>query len=157
MKILYVILLIIYNIAYAESGSMELDQELLRGFAEDNIDNQEEMNIEENDDVILNDNYFRKFAIIRAINKITAQSSLEKIAVGDSAKYGNLTISIKSCWAADPEISPENKILLQVEEKSYSNTSNIHIFYGWLFSNTPSISSIEHPVYDIIAVKCIDK
>jgi hypothetical protein len=28
------------------------------------------------------------------------------------------------------------------------------IFFGWLFASSPSVSSLEHSVYDVVAVSC---
>ena len=34
---------------------------------------------------------------------------------------------------------------------------NLSVFHGWIVSSNPSISTFEHPVYEVIAVDCISK
>jgi hypothetical protein len=42
---------------------------------------------------------------------------------------------------------------IQSEEKLQEK----RIFYGWMFSSSPSVSSLEHPIYDITALNCKNK
>lgn len=87
-------------------------------------------------------------AAIRILNKITAKSFLVDIDLKKDHKYGGLNIKIHKCWNAPLEQKPETKMLLEINE----NEQNI--FFGWLFASSPSISSLEHPIYDITAIKC---
>ncbi|MGB2533926.1 MAG: DUF2155 domain-containing protein [Candidatus Puniceispirillum sp.] len=31
------------------------------------------------------------------------------------------------------------------------------VFAGWMFSSSPAVSAMEHPVYDITLLKCLAK
>jgi len=43
--------------------------------------------------------------------------------------------------------------LIEVFEEKV-NQENSRIFYGWLFSSSPSLSAMEHQIYDITAINC---
>ena len=106
-------------------------------------------------------------AILQGLNKVTGKTSELKIKVGEEAIFGELTIKVKKCWRAPLDQRPENKILLEItdnnsnQESSNNNTNPAQnsdskkvIFYGWMFSSSPSISGLEHPIYDITAISC---
>lgn len=99
------------------------------------------------------DNY-KKIAVLQGLNKITAKISSIEIPVNHSSYFGNLKITIYSCWKAPIDQSPENKILVKINEKSLTEDSEKEIFYGWLFSSSSAVSSLAHSVYDIVAVDC---
>jgi hypothetical protein len=46
-------------------------------------------------------------------------------------------------------------MLLEVAE-IYQDTKKL-IFFGWLFASSPSVSSLEHPIYDLVALNCLKK
>lgn len=91
-------------------------------------------------------------ATVRILDKITAKSSIVDIKIGEKYNYASLGISIYQCWNAPLDQKPETKILIRVEEERDEKKQNL--FFGWLFASSPSISSIEHPIYDITAIKC---
>lgn len=95
---------------------------------------------------------FADIATLQGLNKITAKVSNLQISVGNSQDFGKLTILVHKCHKAPPEERPENKILIEVFENNAMDKKQI--FYGWMLSSTPSISSLEHPIYDITAINC---
>lgn len=109
--------------------------------------------LEESDD---NYNHFKKKARIQVLNKITAKSTYIDIITSQSYEVGTLKIKIDSCWKSSPYEPTENKILLDVSEKKPDQQNYLTIFKGWMFSSSPSISSLEHSVYDVIAISCDD-
>lgn len=95
-------------------------------------------------------------AVIQALNKVTAKTSILELRVGGSIKFGKLTIQARKCWQASSEQRPESKILLEVFDEASDGKQPIknRIFYGWMISSSPSISGLEHPIYDITAIGC---
>lgn len=94
-------------------------------------------------------------AIIQALNKITAKTSLLEIKTGTSIDFGKLTIFAHKCWKSSPDQRPEDKILLEVFDRNgKSGSKREKLFHGWMFSSSPSISDLEHPIYDITAIGC---
>lgn len=96
---------------------------------------------------------FGTIAILQGLNKITAKTSEFEVKVGSKVEFGKLTIIVHKCWQAPLDQRPESKILLEIYETNINNIRS-RIFYGWMFSSTPSISGLEHPIYDVIALGC---
>lgn len=113
-----------------------------------------EFNENQNNEVT--NNNFISIAQIQALNKTTAKTSILDLKIGQRLAFGSLRIIAHKCWKSPLEQRPENKILLEIFESK--NDDNIktekRIFYGWMFSSSPSISGIEHPIYDITALNC---
>ena len=104
----------------------------------------------------INPSHFYKKALIQALDKSTASRSIIKIDVGAEKKFGNIKIKIHKCWQAPLSQTPESKALIEVIEEvkhAYKVISN-KIFSGWMFASTPSISSLEHPIYDLTLLQC---
>jgi hypothetical protein len=91
---------------------------------------------------------------ILALDKITAKSYKHKIKIGDSIVFGRITILPLFCWKTLPGEIPENKALLKVTEK-FIDKDDEELFYGWMFSSSPGLSSLEHPMYDITILDCV--
>lgn len=103
---------------------------------------------------------FNNIAVVQALNKTTAKTSIIDLKVGEKISYGSLKIIAHKCWQSPLEQKPENKILLEIFEVKNETSEKLpekRIFYGWTFSSSPSISGLEHPIYDIIAINCKNK
>ena len=88
-----------------------------------------------------------------ALDKITAKFSEFDIRVGEKLKFGSLNIKIHECQKRPPEEIPENFVLLEIiDEIDLSNP--LIVFSGWMLSSSPSLSTLEHPTYDIWAKDC---
>lgn len=88
-----------------------------------------------------------------ALDKITAKFSEFNINVGEKLKFGSLNIKVHACQKRPPEEIPENFILLEIFDEIDSKNP-ITVFSGWMLSSSPSLSTLEHPTYDIWAKDC---
>ena len=49
-------------------------------------------------------------------------------------------------------------IIMKTEWAHVIETNNpINIFKGWMFSSTPALNAVEHPIYDIWLLKCYNR
>ena len=90
------------------------------------------------------------FASLSVLNKITANVDNLDIKLKENFEYGELRIYPIDCYLSSPEEKPETAIYLNV----YHNTKDEKIFSGWMLKSLPSISAIEHPIYDIWVNEC---
>jgi len=102
-------------------------------------------------------NQFTDYARIQILDKIMANSTEIDIKISEIYPFNNLSILIHKCWKSKPEDKPENKSLMTIKEYIKSNNEEKTIFNGWIFSSSPSISSIENVIYDITLIKCFNK
>lgn len=108
-------------------------------------------------------------AVVRALDKVTATTKDYNVAVGDTLRYGSLEITIKHCEKRPPEETPETFVFLQVlepgkkadkqeeptDEEALEQEDPEKLFSGWMFASSPALSSLEHPVYDIWVLDCL--
>ena len=92
-------------------------------------------------------------AEIRAIDRITGRSFILKVPLDEEVIFSNLVLNIKYCYRNPIDKEIENYAYLIVKDKLI----NEQIFEGWMFSSSPSLSSLEHPINDIWLLNCINK
>ncbi len=93
-------------------------------------------------------------AKLYAINKITAKSRQITVQIGKSAYFDNAEIILHRCWKAPGRPMPINQALVTVTENKFDEDPK-QIFQGWLISSQPALSTLEHPVYEVMAAECI--
>lgn len=99
--------------------------------------------------------------VIQILNKTNANAEKIGLPLKREVDYSNLTIIAHRCWQAPLDQKPESKALIEVLEKSQNRKDDEkdspkkkRIFLGWMFASSPSISSLEHPIYDITVINC---
>lgn len=91
---------------------------------------------------------FRDTVVLGTLDKVTARTAKLTVRVGQSVRLGPLTIKVLKGWASNPDELPDSKVFLEIKEhKSPRETQEI--FKGWMFASYPSISALEHSVYDV--------
>jgi len=88
------------------------------------------------------------------LNKITAKSQELVFKLGEAKYFGNIEIKIHKCLKNHNPYSPYSAILLTVVE-SKTDEDPMAVFQGWLVSSNASISTLEHPIYEIFAKDCL--
>ena len=97
--------------------------------------------------------FAENLAEIRAIDRITGRSFKLKVPIDTEVTFSHLVINIKYCYKNPIDKEIENFAYLIVKDKLLNNL----IFEGWMFSSSPSLSSLEHPINDIWLLNCINK
>ena len=97
--------------------------------------------------------FAENLAEIRAIDRITGRSFKLKVPIGTEVTFSNLVLNIKYCYKNPIDKEIENFAYLVVKDKLQDKL----IFQGWMFSSSPSLSSLEHPINDIWLLNCINK
>jgi hypothetical protein len=92
-------------------------------------------------------------ALLQGLDKITARVSALDAPVGKIVTFGTLQITVRDCEKNPPEDRPEDAAFLQIDEVR-PGEENVRRFSGWMFAQSPALSSLEHPVYDIILLAC---
>ncbi len=89
-------------------------------------------------------------AEISILNKITTNVDTLKLPLKENFLYQELKIYPIGCYLSGPYEKTEIGIYLNIHHKD----SKEKIFNGWMLQSLPSISSMEHPIYDIWVEDC---
>jgi hypothetical protein len=92
-------------------------------------------------------------AILQGLDKISARTSRIEAPVGSTVHFGTLSIAVRDCEQNPPEDSPENAAFLQIYETPPGEDAK-RLFSGWMFSSSPALSELQHPVYDVTLLTC---
>lgn len=95
-------------------------------------------------------------AKLQGLNKVTARISEIEAPLGVAVHFGALEITVDQCWQSPPDALPENAALLTIREQK-PDEAPVTVFHGWMFSSSPSLSGLEHPVYDVTVLDCLKK
>lgn len=95
----------------------------------------------------------RPVAILQALDKVTGRVRTLEIAVGDSAEFRELQITVRACNRRPPEEPPESTAFLEVRLRRPNEEPRL-IFSGWMYASSPAVSALEHPVYDVWITEC---
>jgi hypothetical protein len=92
-------------------------------------------------------------AVMQGLDKITARVSRFDVPVGQTVTFGNLSIVVRDCEKSAPEDQPENAGFVEIYENR-PGEERLRLFSGWMFSSSPALAAIEHPVYDVNLLEC---
>ena len=81
---------------------------------------------------------------------------------GESRRIGNVIIKLATCertapWEDPPETGAFVKVFVEERASTQEKLVWHKVFSGWLFHNSPSLSVVEHPVYDVWIKDCAMK
>ncbi len=94
-------------------------------------------------------------AVLQGLDKITARVQEIDAAVGQETSFGTLAITPEACLETPPTEPPESAAFLVIDQVDPDGTRK-RLFSGWMFASTPSISALEHPIYDVWVLSCRD-
>jgi hypothetical protein len=115
----------------------------------------------------------RPGAHLRALDKITGNATDVTAKLGQTIKFGRISITVHACYQAPPEDKPESEAFLEIrslgaaqdrpladigpaKEKPKTTTEgpDAPLFSGWMFASSPGLNALEHPVYDVWVISC---
>ena len=105
----------------------------------------EESKTKKNDKVYIN---------LKALDKITAKTSSIRLAVGDKKFFGSLEINALKCQFSENKDILDTVAYIQVKDLSAKDNNQVFLFNGWTFVSSPTLQSIDHPVYDLWITSC---
>jgi hypothetical protein len=76
-----------------------------------------------------------------------------KVKPGAVVNVGRLTIRTRACEATPPWERPWSGAFLQIDDHLKRGGVK-RVFSGWLFAESPSLNSFEHPIYDVWVKSC---
>ena len=91
---------------------------------------------------------------LKALDKITAKTSAIRLAVGEKEFFGPLEIKALKCQLSENKDSTDTVAYLQVKDLSAKDNNQVFLFNGWTFASSPTLQSIDHPIFDLWIIGC---
>ena len=91
---------------------------------------------------------------ITALDKITAKTSSIRMAVGEKKFFGPLEITALKCQLSIANDNLDTVAYIQVKDLSVKDNNQVFLFNGWTFASSPTLRSIDHPVFDLWITSC---
>lgn len=94
-------------------------------------------------------------AKMQAMDKITGHVNVINVPVNGAVSFGSLSIVVRSCKTRPAEETPENFAFVDIADKNQNNELT-NIFKGWMLSSSPATNALEHPIYDVWLLQCLN-
>tara|TARA_B100000941_G_scaffold280424_1_gene246836 strand:+ start:61 stop:525 length:465 start_codon:yes stop_codon:yes gene_type:complete len=92
-------------------------------------------------------------AVLQGLDKTTARVSTFELNIDERGTFGTLIIKVRACRKRPPTEPPESAAYVEVLDKKIGEEPT-DLFAGWMFASSPTLNSLEHPVYDVWVLKC---
>jgi hypothetical protein len=108
-------------------------------------------------------------AVLQGLDKTTARISTLEAPIDQTVRFGRLAITVKACVKRPPEETPLTAAFLEIDEFRPGADRNVadpnvkatatvalpkRVFSGWMFAQSPAISALEDPIYDVNVLDC---
>ena len=91
-------------------------------------------------------------AEIRQLDKMTGATRTVAIKAGQEERLGRLRVRLEGCHAAADGGQHGTKAFLKVWDPEQE--SGKPAFSGWMFADSPALSALDHPRYDVWVLGC---
>ena len=136
-------------------------EELSPTFEEDKdaLENKEDQNGNLNTDENFNEEKLNKkkekiYINIKALDKITAKTLAIKLGIGEKKYFGSLEIKGLKCQLSENNDFSDAAAYLQVKDLDSKDNNQVFLFNGWTFASSPTLQSMDHPIYDLWITGC---
>ena len=92
---------------------------------------------------------------LQSLDKGTARTMTFDAKVGSTLRFGPLYMRVQSCQKSSPIDKPEAAAFLQIWEVDTDDEAQ-WVFSGWMFASSPGLSPMDHPIYDVWVLDCLD-
>jgi hypothetical protein len=110
--------------------------------------------------------------IIGALDREARTNTRIRIPAGGQGTYGSLRIKVSGCFMSHPEDSTESWAYVEVSDMGRADRRQLAVLpqrdrgrvkaatgerllrKGWIIASSPSVTPIDHPIYDMWLVTC---
>ena len=89
---------------------------------------------------------------LRQLDKMTGRIQTLDVPVGSEVVLDRLTVQVEACRTRGEEGGGAISFLRIRDAK---NADQEPIFSGWMFAESPALSALDHPRYDVWVISCI--
>ncbi|MEM6622394.1 MAG: DUF2155 domain-containing protein [Pseudomonadota bacterium] len=88
---------------------------------------------------------------LRHLDKMTGQTQTVDVAVGGEVLAGRLRIVLEACRAPESGAQHGTMAYLRIWD---TKAPDAPVFTGWMFAESPALSAMDHPRYDVWVLNC---
>lgn len=88
--------------------------------------------------------------VVRVLDKINGTVTDLELRSGETAELGLLTVTMGECRAPADNPSGDAFELVSIRTKA----DDTALFEGWLVASAPALNALDHPRYDVWALRC---
>lgn len=92
-------------------------------------------------------------AVFSGLDKITGRIISFEVAIDETVQFGSLQVTPRVCYTRPPTEAPQTDTFVEVDEVT-SDKDYKRIFSGWMYSASPGLHGVEHPIYDVWLTSC---
>ena len=133
------------------SPTFEEDKDVLEKKDEQNSSKENDENFNKEKITINTDKIYIN---IMALDKITAKTLAIKLGIGEKKYFGSLEIKGLKCQLSENNEFNDAVAYLQVKDLAAKDNNQVFLFNGWTFASSPTLQSIDHPIYDLWITGC---
>lgn len=93
----------------------------------------------------------RAGARLRELDKMTGQTKTFEIGVGETREIDRLRIELAACRSPEDNDMHGTMAFLKVWD---TRSPEAAAFSGWMFAESPALSALDHPRYDLWVISC---
>ena len=94
-----------------------------------------------------------KVAEFSGIDKITGRITSFDVYIDETVQFGALQVTPRVCYTSPISETQKTDSFVEVDEITLDREIR-RIFTGWMFSDSPGLNAVEHPVYDVWLKGC---
>jgi hypothetical protein len=91
-------------------------------------------------------------ARMRQLDKMTGRIQTFEIAAGSEKLVDRLRVRLDACRS--PEDNSQNGVMAFVQIWDTRRADDALVFSGWMFAESPALSALDHPRYDLWVISC---
>ena len=93
-------------------------------------------------------------ARVRALDKMTGEIVTVVLRVGEGQRLLRLLVALDACQAPKGDDIRGTRAFVRIwDTKGGENTP---LFSGWMFADSPALSALDHPRYDVWVLGCLE-
>ena len=94
----------------------------------------------------------RAGARMRQLDKMTGRTQTFEVVAGAEEMVDRLRISLSACRS--PEDNSQHGTMAFVQIRDTKRAEDTMVFSGWMFAESPALSAMDHPRYDVWVINC---
>lgn len=89
--------------------------------------------------------------VLRVLDKVSGKLSDLELSSGETASLGHLKVTMNECRYPSANPSGDAFAMVTVAYRDLKEP----VFNGWLVASAPALNAMDHPRYDVWALRCI--